>query len=299
MTQSGPTKQVSTRDGAAVSPLRVFALVLAIVFAVEYTIMALLVAAVPGPRTSAALSLIDSLALVAALCPALWLLVVRPLRRLVAERGALLARTLTIQEEERARLARDLHDELGQAQTAVLLGLRSVANARSLEEARERAESVHEIAVGAVESTRRMARGLSPSVLTDFGLPAAVERVCEDVSAATGIDITRAIDTGRERLHPSIEIAAYRVVQEALTNAVKHAGATAIDVRLHLGGDRLVLEVSDDGRGLPNAHDTGSGLGLAAMRQRVVLLGGEFRVTSAPASGTILRATIPARPLDP
>lgn len=289
----------ATRDGAVVSPLRVFALVLAIVFAVEYAIMALLVTAVPVPRTSAALSLIDSLVLVAALCPALWLLVVRPLRSLVADRGALLTRTLTIQEEERARLARDLHDELGQAQTAVLLGLRAVTNARTLDEARERAEGVHEIAVGAVESTRRMARGLSPSVLTDFGLSEAVERVCEDVSAATGIDITRAVDTGTERFHPSIEIAAYRIVQEALTNAVKHADATSINVRLHLEGGRLVLEVSDDGRGLPDADHTGFGLGLAGMRQRVVLLGGVFRVTSAPASGTILRAAIPARPLAP
>lgn len=287
------------RDGSAVSPLRVFALVLAIVFAVEYAIMALLAIAVPVPRTGAALSLIDSLALVAALCPALWLLVVRPLRRLVAERGALLARTLTVQEEERARLARDLHDELGQAQTAVLLGLRSVANARTLDEARERAESVHAIAVGAVESTRRMARGLSPSVLTDFGLSEAVGRVCEDVSAATGIDITRTVDTGTDRLPPSIEIAAYRVVQEALTNAVKHADATSIDVRLRLEDERLILEIIDNGRGLPDTDDTGPGLGLAGMRQRVVLLGGEFRVTSGPASGTILRAAIPVRPLIP
>ncbi len=299
MKRSRPPRGPTPRDGSAVSPLRVFALVLAIVFAVEYAIMAVLVAAAPVPRTSAGLSLIDSLALVAALCPALWLLVVRPLRRLVSERGALLARTLTIQEEERARLARDLHDELGQAQTAVLLGLRSVANARTLDEARDRAASVHEIAVGAVESTRRMARGLSPSVLTDFGLSEAVERVCEDVSSATGIDITRTIDTGTVRLDPSIEIAAYRVVQEALTNAVKHAHATAIDVRLRLERERLILDIIDNGRGMPDPEDVGSGLGLAGMRQRVLVLGGEFRITSGPVSGTTIRATIPARPLDP
>lgn len=298
MTQLATRDQTPTRDGAAVSPLRVFALVLAIVFAVEYAIMAVLASAEPLPRTSAALSLLDSLALVAALCPALWLLVVRPLRSLVAERGALLARTLTIQEEERSRLARDLHDELGQAQTAVLLGLRSVANARSLEEARERAESVHDIAVGAVESTRRMARGLSPGVLIDFGLAEAVERVCEDVSAAGEIEIIRRIDTGPDRLHPTLEIAAYRVIQEALTNAIKHAGATSIRVGLRLERGRLHLEVTDNGRGLPVTHDAGSGLGLAGMRERVVLLGGEFRLTSSPATGTTLRAALPARPLD-
>lgn len=296
MTHQSPKIHDSTRHAGAVSPLRVFGLVLAIVFAVEYAIMALLVAASPVPRPSAALSLLDSVVLVAALCPALWLLVVRPLRRLVSERGALLARALAIQEEERARLARDLHDELGQAQTAVLLGLRSVANARTLDQARERAESVHEIAVGAVESTRRMARGLSPRVLLDFGLSEAIERVCEDVSAASGIDITRTIDTGTDRLPASIEIAAYRVVQEALTNAVKHAHASSIGVRLWLEDGRLILEVSDDGRGLPEADRAASGLGLAGMRQRVVLLGGEFRATSGAASGTILRASFPATP---
>lgn len=291
--------RITSRDGSGVSPLRVFALLLAIVFAVEYAIMALLAIAAPVPRTGATLSLIDSLVLVAALCPALWLIVVRPLRSLVSERGALLARTLAIQEEERARLARDLHDELGQAQTAVLLGLRSVVHARSLEEARERAESVHSIAVGAVESTRRMARGLSPTVLTDFGLLEAIERVCEDASAASGVEITRNIDTGTARLNPSIEIAAYRIVQEALTNALKHAGATTINVNLRLEKGSLSLEVRDNGRGLSNLRESNSGLGLSSMRQRVLLLGGEFRLTSEPPSGTTLLATLPAQPANP
>lgn len=299
MKRSGLTMHATTRDGADVSPLRVFAFMLAIAFAVEYAIMALLVTAVPVARTSAAISLIDSLVLVAALCPALWLLVVRPLRSLVAERGALLASTLTIQEEERARLARDLHDELGQAQTAVLLGLRSVLNARSIEEARERAESLHTIAVGAVESTRQMARGLSPTVLTDFGLPAAVERVCEDISAASGVEITRTVDTGADRLHPSIEIAAYRIVQEALTNALKHAGATSVNVELRLEDGWLSIVVSDDGRGLSPPEDSRSGLGLSSMRHRVLLLGGEFRLSPGPASGTTLRAAFPAKPMNP
>jgi two-component system sensor histidine kinase UhpB len=299
MKQPGPIRQRSSRDVSVVSPLRVFALVLAIVFAVEYAIMALLATILPLSSGGALLSLLDSLALVAAFCPALWLIVIRPLRSLVAERGELLARTLTIQEEERTRLSRDLHDELGQAQTAVLLGLRSVADARSLDEARERARSVHDIAVGAVEATRRMARGLSPSVLIDFGLTQAIDRVCEDVAAAADIEVNRSIQIGAQRFHPSIEIAAYRVAQEALTNALKHAGATSINLTLRIQSDRLVLEVTDNGRGIRHTEPAGPGLGLAGMRQRVLLLGGEFRLSSGHAPGTTLRAAFPAGSSNP
>ena len=282
-----------------VSPIRVLLLILAIVFAVESTIMAVLAAVAPNSPDTLWLSLFDSAVLVSALCPALWILVVRPLRSLVAERGELLARTLTIQEEERARISRDLHDELGQCQTAVLLGLRAVVNAQTLEQARERAESVHEMAVGAVDATRRMARGMSPSVLNDFGLAAAADRVCEDVEAASGIQVRRDLRTQGKRFEPAAEIAAYRVLQEALTNAAKHSQATTIEVSLtHVNGE-ISLNVSDNGKGMHEdeqiAHGSGSGLGLAGMRERITLLGGTFGVTTSPARGTTLRATLPAK----
>lgn len=282
-----------------VSPIRVLLLILAIVFAVESTIMAVLATVAPNSPDTLWLSIFDSAVLVCALCPALWVLAVRPLRSLVAERGELLARTLTIQEEERARISRDLHDELGQCQTAVLLGLRSVLNAQTLEEARERAQSVHEMAVGAVDATRRMARGLSPSVLNDFGLAAAVDRVCEDVEAASDIPVHRDLRTLWARFEPAVEIATYRVVQEALTNAAKHSQATGIDVSLaHVNGS-IVLQVSDNGKGMNEdeqiSQGSGSGLGLAGMRERITLLGGSFAVTTSPARGTTLRASLPAK----
>lgn len=286
-----------------VSPIRVLLLILVIVFAVESSIMAVLAAVAPNSPNALWVALFDSAVLVSALCPALWILVVRPLRSLVAERGQLLARTLTIQEEERARIGRDLHDELGQCQTAVLLGLRSVLNAQSIEQARERAQSVHEIAVAAVDATRRMARGLSPSVLMDFGLAAAIERVCEDVQAATGIHIRRALPTGGTRFQPAVEIATYRVVQEALTNAAKHSQASEIEVSLTLRSGALMLHVIDDGVGMHQDEQiqkgSGSGLGLAGMRERVTQLGGTFGVIASPARGTTLRATLPAKERTP
>lgn len=246
------------------------------------------------------LSVVDALALVACIAPALWLLVVRPLRRLVKERGELLKRTLRAQEEERARLARDLHDEIGQSQTAILLGLRSVASATTLEAARQQAEAVRHMAAEAMESTRRLARGLAPGVLEELGLQAAIDRVCEDLETAGPLKVGRDLRLGAIRLEPSVEIAAYRVVQEALTNAVKHAHATHVQVALWLGDDQLHLRISDNGMGFRELQHGGTspkhGLGLASMRERVSLLGGEFSIGSAPDGGTELTAWLPLTP---
>lgn len=246
------------------------------------------------------LSIVDAMVLVLCLAPALWLLVVRPLRQLVKERGELLKRTLRAQEEERARLARDLHDEIGQTQTAILLGLRSVASATTLEAAHHQAEAVRHMAAGAIESTRRMARGLAPGVLEELGLQAAIDRVCEDLETAGTLTVQRNLQLGAIRLEPSVEIAAYRVVQEALTNAVKHAHATQVRVALWLGDDQLHLQISDNGVGIGELQsgDTSPkrGLGLASMRERVSLLGGEFSIGSAPDGGTVLTAWLPLTP---
>lgn len=284
----------------AISPMQVFMLVLAIVFAVETGIMLTFAAVPPRYRDDFWLSLIDSATLVIVLCPAFWLLIVKPLRALVSERGALLSRSMEIQEQERARLSRDLHDELGQIQTAVLLALRGVLNSTTHAEAVERATAAHQIALSAVDSTRRIARGLSPTVLRDFGLGEAIGRVCEDLAAASGIEIERHLELGNARLESAVEIAAYRLVQEAITNAAKHSAAAKVRVNVELSDGGLSVTIADDGRGLPPepsaSADSSVSLGLAGMRERVVLLGGEFSIASTPAAGTTLRATIPVHP---
>ncbi len=292
------TRHLTSRHPEAVSPIRVLLLILTVVFATESAIMVLLAAAVaPESRNDLVYALLDAVVLVATLTPVLWLLVVSPLRSLVTERGALLARALTIQEEERARIARDLHDELGQAQTSILLGLRSIADSDTLEQARTRAEGIHDMAVGAIDATRRMARGLSPAVLTDFGLAPAVDRLCADVATAASVEIVRDICLRTARLEPEIEIAAYRFVQEALTNAVRHSGATCLRVEIHRDDDWLEVRVNDNGQGMPRDAEReiapSSGLGLAGLRERVTLLGGAFRFTSSPAGGTTLHARLP------
>lgn len=282
---------------APISPIRVFAIVLAVVFAVEMAIM-IAIAFLTSDRTpppDMRLSLLDASILVVVLCPVLWLLVVRPLQTTSLVRGALLARIFAIQEEERATLARDLHDELGQTQTAVLLGARSIASAETLADARARAEEVARIAAGAVDASRRLARGLAPLTLQEFGLAVAAERLCEDLEVARGSRIARVIDLGSRRFAAEIEIGAYRVLQEAINNAVKHARAAQIEVVIAARDRSLELTVTDDGVGMSSAGDRRSpgGMGLAGMRERVSQLHGELSVKPGPTRGTTVHAHFP------
>lgn len=285
-----------------VSPIRVFVIVLAVVFAVELSIMFVVDTLDDAGVPRVLVSLLDALVLVVVLWPVLWLFVVRPLRATIAERRAFLSRTLTIQEEERSSLARDLHDELGQTQTAVLLGARSIMNAATLADAKERAAEVARMASSTIESSRRIARGLAPGVLLDLGLAIAADRLCEEIASASGIEVERTIRLGARRLDSEIEITAYRVLQEAMNNAVKHARATHLRVVLGSSGAALRLVVSDDGVGMP-AGATGArgGFGLEGMRQRVMLRDGSIEIRSQPATsisgaqGTTITATLPLR----
>lgn len=282
----------------AILPIRVFAIVLAVAFGVELAIM-VFVGELEAPlRTRRLLSVVDALLLVIVLCPVLWFLVVRPLRATLAERGELLARTIGIQEDERARLARDLHDELGQCQTAILLAARSIRAAPTLDDAKARADEVARMASEAVDATRRLARGLGPGVLLDLGLAVAAERLCEDIAAASGIPIERVVRLDDADLSDERAITLFRVLQEALTNAVRHARPTRIGVellRVRDGTrDELRLVVCDDGRGFsPTSLPTGAGFGLRGMRERIALQGGRMSVRSVPGQGTTVTATIP------
>ncbi len=283
---------------SVISPWRVFFLVMSLVFAVELGIMLLISLFEPFPGGPYSRAVIDAVALTAVLSPAVWFLVLRPLRALFDQRGRLLSRVFEVQEQERAKLSRDLHDELGQQLTAVLLGLRAVEQAPDIQHARERAQTVGQIAAASMESVRRLARGLRPLVLADLGLRPAVERLCEDVSRSSGMPITLRIELSDRRLPAATEIAVYRVLQEALTNVVRHAQATEARVSLVLERGDLLLEVSDNGRAsLPPRPETStpSGLGVQGMRERVSSLNGEFRVDwgSATRQGTTIGVRIP------
>ncbi|MGE0482418.1 MAG: sensor histidine kinase, partial [Phycisphaerae bacterium] len=286
-------RRVSRWRALAASPLGVLVLVLALVFAVEAAIMLVLTRGSPRADESLVVSLADAIVLAAVLAPALWFLVVRPLRALIGERGMLLLRVLDAQEEERERIARDLHDELGQQLTAVLLGLRAAESAESLHAARAGLQAARRGAADGLEAVRRLARGLSPVVLRDLGLETAVARLCEDMAAASGLTVTRELALPDERLAPEVEIAVYRIVQEALTNATRHARATHVHVRVVRVGDALHLGVRDDGVGLEGGLDGAPGLGMRGIRERVQSLGGVLHVASAPGRGTMVAAELP------
>jgi len=202
-------------------------------------------------------------------------------------------RVVEAQELERGRLARELHDETGQALTSILLGLKPLEQQAESDEAREAIGSLRELVVSTLQNVRRLAVELRPSALDDFGLVAAVERLTDTFREQSGLTVDLATQLGGERLPREIETTLYRIIQESLTNVVKHAGAKTVSIVLQRGGDSVTAIVEDDGRGFDPASTRAGALGLAGMRERVSLAGGRLQVESTPGAGTTLVAEIP------
>ena len=201
-----------------------------------------------------------------------------------------LRRVIEGQELERRRLARELHDETGQALTSVLLGLKAVENA---EDAPAALASLRELVVATLQDVRRLAVELRPKALDDFGLVPAVERLAETFTEATGISVDFESQLGAERLPPEVETTLYRTVQEALTNIAKHAGATRVSVLLVRRPGLVNALIEDDGHGFGADDEALGGMGLAGMRERLALLEGRLQIESGPGTGTSLVAEVP------
>ena len=202
-------------------------------------------------------------------------------------------RVIEAQELERRRLARELHDETGQALTSILLGLKGIRAARSEEDAEHAEAELRELVVQALQDVRSLAVELRPTALDDFGLVAAVERLAETFAGRSGIVAAVEPNLGAERLPLETETVLYRLVQEALTNVVKHAAATRVNIVLsHRDGGVSVI-VEDDGRGFEPEAVRSDALGLVGMRERLALLGGTLAVESSPGAGTSLVAFVP------
>ena len=202
-------------------------------------------------------------------------------------------RVVDAQESERRRLALELHDETGQALTSILLGVSSIRAADSDEEA-ERAEAdVRSLVVQALQDVRALAVELRPAALDDFGLVPALERLGETFSERSGIETVVQADV-KERLSPEVEITLYRVVQEALTNVVKHSGAKHVSIVISNREGRVAATIDDDGRGFESAEVREDALGLLGMRERLALVGGTLEVESSAGSGTTIAAQVPA-----
>lgn len=215
-------------------------------------------------------------------------------------RTEMLGQVIDAQEAERARVARDLHDEIGQSLTSVLLGLRLVEESLSrpdpdVEDCRQRAAEVRELVAEALRQARTLAFDLRPTVLDDLGLVAALRRLVEEVGARGAPTVDLAVhglddDT---RLAPELETVVYRVVQEALTNVVRHAAASSASVVVARDGGRLRAVVEDDGHGFDLGDAPRPSLGLAGMSERATLVGGSLHIDTAEGQGAIVRLEVP------
>jgi signal transduction histidine kinase len=203
-----------------------------------------------------------------------------------------LRRVMDAQELERRRIARELHDETGQALTSLLLGLKAVDEAPTDEERSESLASLREIAVAALQDVRRLAVELRPKALDDFGLVPALERLVSLFSEQTGIPVDLEHTLGETRLPPGVETALYRITQEALTNVVKHARASRVSVVLTRKDASVTAVIEDDGQGIDLEALHESGFGLLGMRERVELLGGRLQVEGGE-GGTAVIAEVP------
>ena len=215
----------------------------------------------------------------------------RLLARIEAERRRSGRLVLRAQEEERRRLARDLHDEVNQALTAILLRVEAASPSAPPDVVDELAE-VKRLVNQAMNELLQLARQLRPSALDDHGLFPALATHVRRFAAQTGIEADLRTEGEAAELAPDQEIAVYRVAQEALANVARHAAASRVEVALDAGGDVLELRVRDDGRGF----DTGGrrrGLGLDGMAERARLVGGELSVESLPGAGTELVMRVP------
>jgi signal transduction histidine kinase len=206
-----------------------------------------------------------------------------------------LRRVVEAQELERRRLARELHDETGQALTSILLGLKGLEERSEDPDSRAATEELRELVVSTLQDVRRLAVELRPSALDDFGLVAALERLAESFAEQTGISVDFQTALADERLPEEVETALYRIVQESLTNVVKHARARRVSILLARKNGAVKAVVEDDGQGFDPAEQTGDGYGLVGMRERLALLGGRLEVESTRNAGTTIAAEVPVR----
>jgi two-component system sensor histidine kinase UhpB len=211
------------------------------------------------------------------------------LDRLEAERATSAARALSAQEAERRRVAQELHDEIGQSLTAVLLELKRVAD-QAPPPVREQLHQVQETTRNSLDEIRRIARRLRPGVLEELGLSSALRALATEFSTA-GLAVHRQLETDLPDLGSEVELVLYRVAQEGLTNVARHADAHKVALILQRDGAGVRLRIRDDGRGVGVAAE---GAGILGMRERALLIGADLAVGPGPDGGTDVSLRVPA-----
>jgi two-component system sensor histidine kinase UhpB len=210
--------------------------------------------------------------------------------RLERERQESSGRALRVQEAERRRLARELHDEIGQRLTAVLLQLEHTSRRMPGEVATDLAE-VRETTRASLEEVRRVLRQLRPEALEDLGLASALSELGDRMSSEGDLRVVRTLDPQLPELTPEAELAIYRVAQEGLTNAVRHAQASTVELHLERSPGGVRLRLVDDGRGMDGASEGG---GLRGLRERALLIGARLELKTGPTGGVEISLDVPA-----
>lgn len=286
------------------NPTRVLVFLAAWIFLAELTSMFILDQMHLSPHGEA---LLDGLLLLVLISPA-YLILYRPFKthwderqRCEQEIRYLGRKLISTTDEERRRLARDLHDECGELLSVLQMGIEELKHYLPAEPVRPREQADRMIALVARlgQNFRSLFNRLHPVMLKHFGLVRTVERLVEEY-AGQWPDLTFDLSAEGfpEHAHPVVENALFRICQEALSNATRHARAKQIDIRIEVDGKWAVLSVKDDGRGFDvqeaaTLGDGNGGIGLLNMRERSVLLGGTFEVSSTPDAGTLVRVGVP------
>jgi two-component system, NarL family, sensor histidine kinase UhpB len=214
----------------------------------------------------------------------------RMLDRLESERHQSDRRVLAAQEAERVGIARDLHDEVGQLLTGVLLHLNPIAEAVPTH--RDEIDAAKQAVRRALDEVRRISRELRPEMLEHLGLVSALTELSTTFARVSGLRVERQFDPALPKLSADAELAVYRIAQEALTNIARHADATEVTIALERGPGSVVLSVSDDGRGFagqPQEHG-----GLRSMRERALLIEGALAIKPTRRGGVEVRLEVPA-----
>ncbi|HEY7942951.1 MAG TPA: sensor histidine kinase [Casimicrobiaceae bacterium] len=210
----------------------------------------------------------------------------------------LASQVINVQDQERARIARELHDSAAQSLTALVLQLSAAVRDCTDEVLAARLEDMRRLTVSVLEEVRTLSHSLHPQVLDDLGLPAALEWLARHASQSAGIPVTVDAPRDVQSIPPIAAAALYRIAQEALGNAMRHAAAKSVMVRLRRDHNVATLEVRDDGRGFDvrDAEERRPGMGLFSMQERMALVDGHWQVISAPGAGTHVIATVPLVP---
>jgi signal transduction histidine kinase len=216
----------------------------------------------------------------------------KDLRHKESELRRALHRAVEVQEDERKRLARELHDEIGQALTSILIQLKTVQEENDMKLIIDRIGNLRQLTSQTIEELRRLAMDLRPAALDSLGIAAALRWYARQCSERTGVEILFSEPDYPDRLPSHIELILYRVAQEGLTNAIRHGKATQILLGLEVNASIIRLIINDNGKGFQK-NDRYSGLGLVGVRERVELLQGRFTLNSTPGSGTNLLIEIP------